>query len=295
LKTLFLINARSGTKRGYDVADLIRKGCSDWSSPYDVAPCERKEDLDDVIAAAIANGVEVIYAVGGDGTVHEVGKRLIGKSAALGILPTGSGNGLARHIGLPMDPLKSLRACGRKRIATIDTVEVNGMPFLGVMGVGFDAIVADRFATAGARGLKTYIRVGLRAFRDYESEAYELMLDGRRIDARAFVIAIANSSQYGNDARIAPLASLQDGLVDIVIVEDASIFSAPFLLARLFRGTLAGAHGVKMLQGAQLHMRRPAAGPAHLDGEPVTLPAELQVKINAMSLKVLLPDVERKI
>ncbi len=293
MNTLFLINKRSGAKRGYDLETVIRDGCRTWTAAYDIAPCERKEDLDAILADAQSRGVEVVYAVGGDGTVHEIGKRLIGTGMALGVLPAGSGNGFARHLGLPMEPRASLASCAGRRIVTIDTAEVNGMPFLGVMGIGFDAEVADQFAESKVRGFLTYVKIGLRGWIAYRPQEYELTIDGERLTRRAFVVAVANSSQYGNDAWIAPLASLQDGLLDLVLVERGSWVEAPFLLARLFQGSLHKSNAVTMRRGARITIRRPGAGPGHLDGEPMKLPAELQVSVRPKSLKVLVPDRER--
>lgn len=287
MKALFIVNERSGKKRAFDVRDVIRAATA---FDAEILGCGRKEDLDAMIDRAEADGFEVVFAVGGDGTVHETAKRLIGRKPALGILPIGSGNGFARHIGLPLDPAAALVSCGTGRIVTIDTAAVNGHPFLGVMGIGFDAMIADRFASSSVRGLETYIREGLRAFADFKADEYVLTANGETITRRAFVIAIANSSEYGNHARIAPFASLQDGLLDVVIVNDANILDAAFLLARLFSGTIHQASGVTTLQTATLTIRRSTEGPAHLDGEPLTLPAELEVRVVPLSLRVLVPD-----
>lgn len=287
MKALFLVNERSGRKRGFDVAELIRR-----TSSFDteIHSCGRKEDLDAIVDRAEAEGFDVVFAVGGDGTVHETAKRLVGRKPALGILPIGSGNGFARHIGLPLDPATSLDASREGRIVTIDTAEVNGHSFLGVMGIGFDALVADRFAASPVRGLKTYVREGLRAFTDFHAEEYEVTWGGETVRQRAFVIAVANASQYGNNARIAPLASLQDGLLDIVIVHDIRLLAAPMLIARLFYGNLHRSNSVTMIQSAEVTIRRASAGPAHLDGEPVALPEELRVQIIPRSLRLLVPD-----
>lgn len=290
MKTLFLVNARSGTRRKYDIQDVIRESCGDWTDGFEIVATQRKEDLDVTIDEAERDGFEIAYAVGGDGTVHEIAKRLIGRKLALGVLPTGSGNGFARHIGLPVEPRASLRSCSARRVVTIDTATVNRLPFLGVMGIGFDAVIADRFANAGTRGLWTYVKVGARAFFSYDADEYEIEIDGRAIKQRAFVIAIANSGQYGNDARIAPLASLQDGLLDLVIVEKQSLLSAVSLMTKLFRGTMHRARGVTSLQGKTIRIKRSAEGPAHLDGEPFTLPAELDIRVVPQSLRILLPD-----
>jgi len=291
VKSLFLINTRSGTARKYDVAALIRTACSGEKIAFDLAPCERKEDLDSLIDAAESNGVDVVYAVGGDGTVHEVAKRLIGRNVALGVLPIGSGNGFARHIGLPMNPAQSLRACSKRTIAVIDTAEVNGISFLGTMGVGLDAWIAECFAVAGTRGFATYVRVGVREIIAYRAEEYELEIDGQRTSVKAKVIAIANTCQYGNDAKIAPCASVRDGLLDVVTIADVSLLRAPSLALSLFRGTIDRATGVTSTRGKEIVIRRKAAGPVHLDGEPFTLAETLNIRVRPSSLKVLLPDV----
>lgn len=288
MKALFLINERSGTRRRYDVRELIRGAC-DWLE-YEIRPCNSKEELDGVIAGAARERFDVVYAVGGDGTVHEVAKRLIAMPLALGILPTGSGNGFARHVGLPSEPRASLLACRGGRIETIDTAKVNGLPFVGVMGLGFDAWIADRFAASTTRGLQTYVRVALRGYTTYQPEEYALSIDGVETRGTAFVLAVANSSQYGNNARIAPLASLQDGVLDVVAIRRAPLWRAPAMIMRLFAGTLHRSGGVDAMQGREITIRRGSSGPAHLDGEPVTLPETLHVRIRPRSLRVLVPD-----
>jgi len=287
VKALFIVNERSGKKRDFDIAELIRA-----STEFDseVLGCGRKEDLDAMIDRAEEGGIDVVFAVGGDGTVHETAKRLVGRKPALGILPIGSGNGFARHIGLPVNPADALKSCRGGRIVTIDTGRVNDDAFLGVMGIGFDATIAERFASSTVRGLETYVREGLRAFAEYKTEEYEIVMPDRTLTQRAFVIAIANSGQYGNNARIAPLASLQDGLLDVVIVNDTHLLDAAFLLARLFTGSIHEAKGVTTFQATELTIRRAGEGAAHLDGEPLCLPAELHVRVVPQSLRLLVPD-----
>lgn len=282
MKALFLINARSGARRNPALEATIRASAFE----HELAPCGAKEELDGIIDDAERRGFGIVYAVGGDGTVHEIAKRLVHRRMALGVLPTGSGNGFARHLGIPLDAAASLAACANGEIVTIDSAEVNGIPYVGVMGVGFDAVIAHRFATAGTRGLQTYVKEALKAFTTLRAEEYEI--DGESL--RAAVIAIANSSQYGNDARIAPHASLRDGQLDVVIVRDLSLMRAPFLLRRLFLGTFDRGAGVTTRQTHEVLIRRAAEGPAHLDGEPVMLDAELRVRIVPASLRVLVPE-----
>ena len=295
MKTLFLVNERSGLRRRRDIAGVIRAHAGATSLEHEIVACGRIEDLDDVIARAEREKFDVVYAVGGDGTVHEVARRLIGRDLAFAVLPTGSGNGYARHLRLPINSLASLQACLSGSVVRVDTAQVNGRPFLGVMGVGLDAVVAQRFASSDVRGLRTYVKEGLKTFMNFRPERYEIVIDNLTMTTTAYLVAVANSSQYGNNARIAPVASLQDGLLDLVLVEDLSIFSAPRLLMRLFMGTLHRSSRVKVVQGRDIVIRRERAGPVHLDGEPLDMEAELKVKVVPLSLNVLLPKVSQKV
>ena len=189
----------------------------------------------------------------------------------------------------------SMQSCRGGRIVTVDTARVNGMPFLATMGVGFDAAIAEAVANAGTRGLRTYVHVGLREIRRFSAEEYEIDVDGARQTRRAFVVAVANAAHYGNNARIAPLASLQDGVLDVVVVDEVSILQAAALLPRLFRGTIDKSKHVTIVQGTRVEIRRPFAGPAHLDGEPVSLPERVSVEIVPRSLRVLVPDTMGRI
>jgi YegS/Rv2252/BmrU family lipid kinase len=287
VKALFVVNRRSGARRRDDVEAAIRNACQ-WE--HDFAACER-EALDGIIADAERKDVGVIFAVGGDGTVHEVGKRLIGRSVALGIIPTGSGNGFARHLGLPLNVRGAITACAGGRIETIDTASVNGQPFIGTMGLGFDAWVAEAFGSQEARGFRTYLRVALREIWSYKAQEYEVRAGGETVRRRALLIAVANGGQYGNNAWIAPTASASDGLLDVTIIERASLFS----IIRLFARDLRTGGGVTMMRGAHIEVRRSAPGPAHLDGEPIKLPESLTIDVQPRSLRVLLPDVARGI
>jgi YegS/Rv2252/BmrU family lipid kinase len=287
MKALFVVNRRSGRRRKRDIAAVIRASCL-WE--YGITESDRTEDLDAIIDGAQQTNVDVVYAVGGDGTVHEVAKRLIGKPLALGVLPTGSGNGFARHLGLPMDAHRSLQSCSQQRVIEIDTATVNGMPFIGTMGVGFDAWIAEQFATSESRGFRSYIAITLRGLLGYQAIDFDVTIDGEHTNRSALIVAIGNASQYGNNARIAPLASLQDGLLDVVLIDRLSPFAVPAAAARLFAGSLDRARGVTMLRGKRIEIVRPHGGSAHVDGEPVSMPERLTIEVVPRSLRVLVPD-----
>ncbi len=233
--------------------------------------------------------MDAIFAVGGDGTVHEVAKRLIGGPMALGVVATGSGNGFARHLRLPLEVAGAVDVAFSGHIETIDTAEANGDPFIGFMGVGFDAWIAERFASSSVRGLRTYVREVLEGYLSYKSDRYRIVIDGTESHREAILIAVANTSQYGNNARIAPRASACDGLLDVVVVRSISLLRAPLLLTRLFHGSFDQLPDVESFRASELTIERSGAAPVHLDGEPLLMPSKVDVRVRPSSLRVVLP------
>lgn len=290
MSTLFVTNPKSGRRNRPDVIEsAIRQACGSRGIDFEIRPWREVEEIDEIVSEGLERGFRTICAVGGDGTASQIGSRLIGTEAALAILPTGSGNGLARHLHIPMNPVRAAGIVLEGRIERIDTARVNETPFLGVCGIGFDAEIAFRFASSRIRGLQTYIIEGAKVWRRYRCQQYALDVDGETIDAEAFLVAIANSGQYGNEARIAPSASLTDGRLDVTLMKEPALLQSPALLVRLFTGTLRDSDRVRMLQGSSVVIRRDEAGPAHVDGEPIQLPAELRFEVLPLSLRVVVP------
>jgi YegS/Rv2252/BmrU family lipid kinase len=293
VKPLFVVNARSGANRKLDIVRIIRETCG---TEHRIVSSGKKEDVDTAVEIARRDGYDVVVAVGGDGTVHEVAKRLIGaQDLALGIVPTGSGNGFARHHGVPMKHRAAIRALQRSNRITIDTAEVNGVPFIGVMGVGYAAHIAHRFAELPGRGLRSYVRAALGSFISYACDAYEVEIDGKTATHRAFLVEVANTAHWGNNFRIAPQASVRDGLLDVVIVDPIAKRDVFAFGSRLRFGTVHRSPRVRMMRAAEVVVRRPSEGAAHLDGEPVTLGPELRVRVRPRSLTLFVPANETAI
>ncbi|MHB0968297.1 MAG: diacylglycerol/lipid kinase family protein [Thermoanaerobaculia bacterium] len=288
MRVAFITNQRSGRRKDHDaLRKAIDAAAAKCEVESTIEPCDSLEKLDSMVDSALARGVDMVFAVGGDGTVHETAKRLIGTPAALGIIPTGSGNGLARHLGIPMDPAAAVELLTTGKIVDIDTADVNGHPFFGVAGVGFDAVVAHRFASSTSRGLETYVVEAGRALFAFSPEHYRVSIDGEELETQAFLIAIANSKQWGNEAKVAPLASVRDGLLDVSILVRPPLGNAPSMLWKLFEGTLEDSSQLKLRRGAVVAIERESEGPAHLDGEAVILPARLIFTVKPLSLRVL--------
>lgn len=242
---------------------------------------------------AAASGVDFVVAWGGDGTINEVASALAFGEVPLGIVPAGSGNGLATELGLPRDAVRALEVAARGTPRVIDAGEVNGALFFNVAGVGLDAAIAARFATRGVqhRGLLGYLKLTTRALLQFAAQPYDLRFDAEALSRRALMISVANSRQYGNGAFIAPAAQLDDGRLELVVVEDQSLVRILWRLPSLFRGTLRDSRGLLMrtITTAAIAGASPLA--FHVDGEPRSSVSPLMVRVRPRALKVLVASL----
>ncbi len=227
MKAAVIINPASGTGREPVAArvDLARRALVDAGVEGKVIVTERHGHARDAAAAAARSGVDLVVAWGGDGTINEVGSALVSAPAALGIVPSGSGNGLARELGLSMRPAEALRAALAGRSRPFDVGELAGRYFLNIAGIGFDAVVAGRFNARpkGRRGAWPYITLTLGALVSYEPDRYRVTLDGEAHEGRYFTVVLANSPQFGNRIRIAPEARPDDGFLNALLVDHRTI------------------------------------------------------------------------
>ena len=218
---------------------------------------------------AARQGIDIVVAVGGDGTVNEVGRALVNTKTAMGILPCGSGNGLARHLNLPMNLKKCIDILNDCDIHTLDYGLINRHPFFCTCGMGFDAFISMKFAEAGKRGPITYMQKILEEGLSYQPETYEIEDEEGTRRYKAFLVSAANASQYGNNAYIAPQASMSDGLLDIIIMEPFDLIEAPQVAIELFNKTLDKNLKIKTFRASHIHIHRKSEGIIHYDGDPV--------------------------
>ena len=277
---LFIINPKSGTDKKLYVRQIIGKKIDVSKFSYQVRYTEYAGHAEVLAREAVEKGTDIVVAVGGDGTVNEVARALIHTQTALGIIPCGSGNGLARHLQLPMDPEGAIQMINEACIKSLDYGTMNNLPFFCTCGMGFDAFVSMKFANSGKRGLLSYIENTLRETLTYKPDTYTLTLDDQQIEQRAFVIACANASQYGNNAFIAPAATMSDGLMDITVLEPFSAIEAPQLALQLFNGTLTTNSRVKTFKARKAHIKRLSKAPVHVDGDPLLTDTEIDVEIH---------------
>ncbi len=234
---------------------------------------------------------DICVAVGGDGTVNEVARSLVHTETALGIIPCGSGNGLARHLCLPMDVKKSIEIIDKAKIESFDYGIVNDLPFFCTCGMGFDAFISLKFAEAGKRGPITYVENVLKEGLKYKPETYIVEDETGKHHYKAFLIACANAAQYGNNAYIAPGASMKDGMMDVIIMEPFDMLDAPKIAMDLFAKTLSSNSRIKTFQASHIHIQRSAPGAIHYDGDPIMTDSDIDVEMQPLGIKIVVnPD-----
>lgn len=292
MRTLFVFNPHSGrNRRRPELAAGIRDFIAARTLDAGLAVTDGPGHATELARDAVRRGSEVVVAVGGDGTMNEVAQGLIGSPAALALVPCGSGNGLARHLGLPRTPAAALQLAGgaAARVRAIDTGTANGHPFINAMGLGLDAEVSLRFNRLTRRGLPAYARVAWSAWREFQPERVTLAGGGRRETCEALLVAVANSDQYGNNARIAPGARIDDGRLDLVVVKPVGLLRAAALVPRLFLGNLDASPKVLRLGAPSFTIERARPGTIHTDGETHATAARISVEVRPRSLRVLVP------
>ena len=232
---------------------------------------------------------DIVVAVGGDGTVHEVAVGLLGTEKVLAIIPCGSGDGLALHLGISRIPEMAVQVINRGEVRTIDCGDADGEPFFCTVGMGFDAEVAWQFAASSKRGLLTYISIAWKLWRHYKEQDYTIEVDGELIRTKAVMVTVANANQWGNYARIAPMASLEDGLLDVTVVLPFRTREIPLLAAKLLDGRADTSERTRMLEGRRIRITRHKAGSVHRDGDPYQEGRQLLVQVRPAALHVLTP------
>lgn len=293
-KIIFVVNPISGTQSKELILSLLETRMNKTKYTWNVAYTERAGHAVEIAAKAATEGVDVVVAIGGDGTINEIARSLVHTDTALGIIPCGSGNGLARHLHIPMDPKKALDILDEGRTDIIDYGKINESKFFCTCGVGFDAFVSLKFAHAGKRGLLTYLEQTLQESLKYQPETYELETENGITNYKAFLIACGNASQYGNNAYIAPQATLTDGLLDVTILEPFTVLDVPSLAFQLFNKTIDQNSRIKTLRCKKLCIRRTTPGVVHFDGDPMQTEANVNIELIERGLRVVVPWTKEK-
>jgi diacylglycerol kinase (ATP) len=304
MRAIVIINPIAGPGRSKTLkqcATIAQSVLGAHGYAADVVVTESPADASRFARDAVSSGAKLVVAWGGDGTINGAGSALAGTPFPLGIVPGGSGNGLARDLGLPREPAQALAVAATGRERTIDAGELDGSLFFNLAGIGLDAEIAARIAHPGARrGFAGYIVATVQELRQYKAEAYVIQLvagdssaaglsESQRIETRALFIALANSRQYGNGAQIAPRAVLDDGAIDVVVVEARPMWAFASRIPAFFNGTLQEAPDLLMRRATDLSISAARPIRFHVDGEPRTGSETLTLRVHPRALRVRVP------
>ena len=288
---IFIVNPISGTKSKDTLPLLVKQLIDDSLYECEIIKTEYAGHAAELASQCVNDHIDICVAVGGDGTVNEVARSLAHSETALGIIPCGSGNGLARHLCLPMDMKQALQVINAGKTDYFDYGVINDQPFFCTCGMGFDAYVSLKFAESGKRGLATYVENVLKEGLTYKPDTYIITDESGNHQYNAFLVACANASQYGNNAYIAPEASMQDGLLDVIIMEPFNIIEAAKVGFDLFAKTLKSNKHIKTFQARSIHIHRNESGAVHFDGDPTKMGTDIDVRIEPLGLKAIInPD-----
>ncbi len=290
-KIAFIVNPISGTKHKETVLEYV-KGVFTPERGY-VAEFYTTKGPGDAYAAACRykdNLYDIVVAVGGDGTVNQVAKGLINCKTKMAILPVGSGNGLARHLKIPLSYHKAVDAILAENVQFIDAGKINDEIFFCTAGLGFEAVIGDRFNSAGTRGLMTYMQFSAKEYVKYRRETYRIAMPGNEYECKAFLITFANSSQWGNNAFIAPDANISDGMIDMVVWKRAPLVAMPVLTAGLFLKTIQYSEFIDTFRCREVKISRQCEGLIQFDGESRTMGKEITISVLPHAVRAIVPD-----
>lgn len=285
-KYAFVINPNAGVKKKLNIEKFIESNFPK-SLSYDIIIWEDADDITPISKQIQQNQYQFVIACGGDGTVNMVAALLVHTQIALGILPLGSGNGLARSNGIPMNLLKALDVIVKGQTKVIDSGTINTHPFFCTAGIGFDALIAHKFAESSKRGFVTYFKTSVREFFKYKPLNYIINVDEKIIKTPAFLITVANAGQWGNDVYIAPAAKLNDGLFHISILKPFPLITFPLFGVKLFSKKADTFKYLESIIGKKVDIEFDHQLPAHYDGEPLIANGKISIEMFPLSLRII--------
>lgn len=285
-KLLFIVNPKAGKKLGPTLLPLIEQKLR-GKVDYEVSIWQNVGEFNLIAEKLFSESYTDAIAVGGDGTVNMVAKTIVGKDLSLGIIPMGSGNGLARSLGLPMNTAKALDAIIEGKTHYVDSGTVNEIPFFCTSGVGFDAHIGNLFATSTKRGLKSYVKIIWNEFASYKPKKYTLKYNNTVVERDAFLITVGNAGQYGNDFYIAPGAKMNDGMFHISVMKPFKVRQVFGLVIKIMRRKADESKLIEAFACKELTIIRSEKDVIHFDGEPAMADKEVTFKINPLSLKAI--------
>jgi len=288
-KITVIINPVSGTASKKRIPNLLDQYISSEQFEKQFFFTKYRGHAFELATKAVKEKTDYVIAVGGDGTVNEVARALVESPSILGIVPTGSGNGLARDLAIPMDSRKALEVILERKIRTIDYCKANNRVFFCTCGVGFDASVSERFDKRKRRGPLSYMRSVLTEYLRFKPDTYDIVFENEVLTRKAFLVTCANASQYGNNAYIAPQADMTDGMMDVAILSPFSPLDVGHLIVQMFTKQITKNRKLQYYRSKKLSLRRAKPGIIHIDGEPVFMDKVISLEVFHNGLNVIVP------
>lgn len=285
----FIVNPVSGTTNKSNIPEQAKTILDSSRFNFQIKRTEYAGHGYELARQAAADGIDYVIAVGGDGTVNEVGRGLINSDTAMGIIPLGSGNGLARDLGISTNVKKAMSFLNQEKVIVMDYAKANDRIFFCTCGIGFDAIVADKVAGSKNRGFLMYLQKMISTFFTRKPDTYKIIYPEGTIEQQMFLVTCANTGQYGYNAYIAPHADVQDGLLDITILKPINLLNVPKIGIQMFKKTLYKNKKMIGIKTNEVTISRDKEGPMHLDGDSYIMGKEIHVQIIPKGLKMLVP------
>lgn len=287
-KIVFIVNPVSGGKSKTFIPCLIDRYLDHHTFNASIIFSEHIGHAYTLALQALQNGADIVVSVGGDGTINEVASAMVQSGKLMGIVPCGSGNGLARMLKIPLNHVEAIKRINKLKNIWVDSAELNEKKIFNIAGIGFDAHISALFAKDKKRGLSGYIKSTFTQIYAYRPQLYTLEIDGKKIEELAFMLSIANSSQFGNNVHIAPEASVFDGFLDVCLVKPFPLYQLPILGWRLLNKTIHKSAYVQITKAKKLKIFRQNAGQVHLDGEPYFMGKEINIEIKPLSINLII-------
>jgi len=290
-KIIFIVNPKAGITPKSKVVIELLAGNIFPSSRFipEVVFTEHAGHATEIAKDAVKRGVDIVVASGGDGTVNEVACAMVNTGIPMGILPAGSGNGLARCLGISMNYALALRTIIRGNTKLMDVATVNDMLYTSIAGIGFDAHVAQKFSETFIRGMLSYLQIILKEFGAYKPLTYKLTIDGKSMEKHALMIIFANSNQFGFNTRIAPDAKVDDGLLDICVLKKMPVMQLLNVGYHMKMGTKVKSGYVEYFKGKQISIENITDSMMNIDGEPKMINTPIKISIKPLALCVIVP------
>lgn len=286
---VFIVNPRSGVDRQKAIEAHVKATLDSTVYTYEIRYTEYAKHGTKLAAQAAANGVFAVVAVGGDGSVNDVAKGLIGTDTALAIVPKGSGNGMARTLRIPLSTQKALSVINAGKTMLMDVGYANDHAFLSNAGVGFDTVISAAFASSNRRGLKAYSWLVAKHLWSYQSLPWRISSNGQTFSQPAFMISVANGQQFGYNFRIAPDASWTDGQLDVVIVRRFPKILGGMLVLRALTGSITRSPFVQHFRTKEIVVSHPQLSMMQTDGDAYPVEKEVRFSVEAAALRVIVP------